>query len=78
MIASCCGKSREFYFQNDAATAKTSLSKITITPQQVLNMMTRLQSASTIFKQTGGLHNAAISDGDAFSNIDKILDVIMH
>ena len=66
MIASCCGKSREFYFQNDAATAKTSLSKITITPQQVLNMMTRLQSASTIFKQTGGLHNAAISDGDAF------------
>ncbi|CRG03243.1 formate dehydrogenase accessory protein [Streptococcus pneumoniae] len=66
MIASCCGKSREFYFQNDAATAKTSLSKITITPQQVLNMMTRLQSASTIFKQTGGLHNAAISDGDTF------------
>lgn len=29
-------------------------------------MMTRLQSASTIFKQTGGLHNAAISDGDTF------------
>ena len=22
MIASCCGKSREFYFQNDAAIAK--------------------------------------------------------
>ena len=27
MIASCCGKSREFYFQNDAAIAKTSMSK---------------------------------------------------
>lgn len=66
MIASCCGKSREFYFHNDAATAKTSLSNITITPQQVLNMMTRLQTASTIFKQTGGLHNTAISDGDNF------------
>src|SRR5699024_9993298 len=25
-----------------------------------------LQSASKIFKQTGGLHNAAISDGEAF------------
>jgi len=66
MIASCCGKSREFYFQNDAAIAKTSMSKITLIPSQVLNMMTRLQSASKIFKQTGGLHNAAISDGEAF------------
>lgn len=66
MIASCCGKSREFYFQNDAAAAKTSLSNITLTPQQVINMMTRLQTASKLFKRTGGLHNAAISDGDAF------------
>ena len=66
MIASCCGKSREFYFQNDAVIAKTSMSKITLIPSQVLNMMTRLQSASKIFKQTGGLHNAAISDGEAF------------
>ncbi|PKI21805.1 formate dehydrogenase family accessory protein FdhD [Staphylococcus succinus] len=66
MIASCCGKSREFYFHNDAAIAKTSMSKVTLSPLQVLNMMTRLQSASTIFKQTGGLHNAAISDGDTF------------
>ena len=66
MIASCCGKSREFYFQNDAAVAKTSMSNIELNPQQVLNMMTRLQSASEVFKQTGGLHNAAISDGDTF------------
>ncbi|OEL04142.1 formate dehydrogenase accessory sulfurtransferase FdhD [Staphylococcus casei] len=66
MIASCCGKSREFYFHNDAAIAKTSMSKVTLSPLQVVNMMTRLQSASTIFKQTGGLHNAAISDGDTF------------
>ena len=66
MIASCCGKSREFYFQNDAAIAKTSMSHITLTPKQVINMMTRLQTASTLFKRTGGLHNAAISDGEAF------------
>ena len=66
MIASCCGKSREFYFQNDAAIAKTSMSHITLHPQQILNMMTRLQGASTLFKQTGGLHNAAISDGNTF------------
>ena len=40
--------------------------------------MTQLQSASVIFKQTGASHNAAISDGNTFLNIDKILDVIMH
>ena len=64
-------KSREFYFQNDAAIAKTSMSNIILTPRQILNMMTGLQSASTLFKQTGGLHNA-ISDGEAFLNIVKI------
>lgn len=66
MIASCCGKSREFYFHNDAAIAKTSMSKIELHPRQILRMMTQLQSASVIFKQTGGLHNAAISDGNTF------------
>ena len=60
MIASCCGKSREFYFHNDAAIAKTSMSKIELHPQQILRMMTQLQSASVIFKQTGGLHNAVM------------------
>ena len=66
MVASCWGKSRELYFQNDAAVAKTSMSNIVLTPRQILNMMTGLQSASTLFKQTGGLHNAAISDGETF------------
>ncbi|MBI5974618.1 formate dehydrogenase accessory sulfurtransferase FdhD [Staphylococcus canis] len=66
MIASCCGKSREFYFQNDAAIAKTSMSTIEVRPDQILNMMARLQEESRTFHMTGGLHNAAISDGDAF------------
>ena len=63
----------EFYFQNDAAIAKTSMSKITLTPIQIINMMTRLQSASHIYQETGGLHNAAISDGLTFLYIDKTL-----
>ena len=40
--------------------AKTSMSNIILTPRQILNMMTGLQSASTLFKQTGGLHNAQL------------------
>ncbi|HAQ07116.1 MAG TPA: sulfurtransferase FdhD, partial [Bacillus bacterium] len=33
-IGSCCGKSRQFYFHNDARTAKTSMAKTTITAAQ--------------------------------------------
>ena len=68
MLASCCGKSRAFYFQNDAAIAKTSMTNIQLQPKQVINLMTQLQDASIIFKQTGGLHNAAISDGKTFEH----------
>nr|WP_263314943.1 formate dehydrogenase accessory sulfurtransferase FdhD [Mammaliicoccus sp. Marseille-Q6498] len=66
MISSCCGKSREFYFNNDAVTAKVSNTKLKINPEQILEMMDRLHTESKIFKQTGGLHNAAISDGNEF------------
>ncbi|MGK9044500.1 formate dehydrogenase accessory sulfurtransferase FdhD [Mammaliicoccus vitulinus] len=66
MISSCCGKSREFYFNNDAATAKISHSKLKINPQQIISMMDKLHTESKTFKETGGLHNAAISDGDNF------------
>ncbi|QLK86646.1 formate dehydrogenase accessory sulfurtransferase FdhD [Staphylococcus sp. 17KM0847] len=63
LVASCCGKSREFYFQNDAAIAKKSMSTIKLQPQQILHMMSQLQAHSQTFIATGGLHNAAISDG---------------
>ncbi len=42
------------------------MTHIELLPNQVLNMMTQLQGASNIFKQTGGLHNAAISDCNDF------------
>lgn len=66
MISSCCGKSREFYFVSDAATSKVSMTNKTITAGDVIRLMAQLQDSSTNFKQTGGLHNAAISDGEAF------------
>lgn len=66
LVASCCGKSREFYFQNDAAIAKTAMTTIHVTPEQVLTMMAELQEQSEVFHATGGLHNAAISDGAQF------------
>ncbi|WP_243292254.1 formate dehydrogenase accessory sulfurtransferase FdhD [Bacillus sp. FJAT-47783] len=60
MIGSCCGKSRQFYFYQDAKTAKTILKSASITPEQCFYLMTELNKYSTLFKRTGGLHNAAL------------------
>lgn len=64
MIGSCCGKSRQFYFHNDARTAKTSVSKTAITPAQCISIMKQLQDSSVIFQETGGVHNAALFSGE--------------
>jgi FdhD protein len=62
-IGSCCGKSRQsFYFHNDVRTARTSRSNIKITPQACLNLMSEMQKGSLVFKETGGVHNAALCD----------------
>ncbi|WP_085505339.1 formate dehydrogenase accessory sulfurtransferase FdhD [Thalassobacillus devorans] len=63
-IGSCCGKSRQFYFQNDVQTTKTSTSKTTITADQCIKLMKMMQATSHVFKGTGGVHNAAICTGD--------------
>lgn len=63
-IGSCCGKSRQFYFQSDVKTAKTVTSKQTITVHQCYALMDQLQQKSVQFKETGGVHNAAVSTVD--------------
>ncbi|WP_017727246.1 formate dehydrogenase accessory sulfurtransferase FdhD [Halalkalibacterium ligniniphilum] len=61
-IGSCCGKSRQsFYFHNDAKTAKTATSKTKITAEQCFHLMESLQRQSSIFQETGGVHNAALA-----------------
>jgi FdhD protein len=60
VIGSCCGKSRHFYFQNDAKTAKTVTSAFTFSPDQCFEFMDELQRRSAAFRQTGGVHNAAL------------------
>lgn len=64
VLSSCCGKSRQFYFQNDMQMSKISNSEITLTPGQVLALQQELQESSDIFKETGGIHNASISSPD--------------
>ncbi|WP_240375489.1 formate dehydrogenase accessory sulfurtransferase FdhD [Bacillus piscicola] len=64
VIGSCCGKSRQFYFQNDARTAKTSTSQMTITAEQCLSLMGEMHKKSEVFSRTGGVHNAALCSVD--------------
>lgn len=64
VIGSCCGKSRHFYFQNDAKTAKTIMSELNISAEQCLERMNDLQQHSHAFKKTGGVHNAALCTKD--------------
>ncbi|WP_440706030.1 formate dehydrogenase accessory sulfurtransferase FdhD [Heyndrickxia oleronia] len=63
-IGSCCGKSRQFYFHNDARTAKTIQRTTTLTIDQCFHLMKLMQEQSTDFKQTGGVHNAALCTSD--------------
>lgn len=60
-IGSCCGKSRQFYFQTDVQTAKTVMTKLKIKPEQCLQLMRDMQNSSESFKKTGGIHNAALA-----------------
>lgn len=74
-IGSCCGKSRAFYFHNDAQTAKTVTSRMILTARECIYWMNRLQDASLDFQQTGGLHNAALCTREemmaAFADIGR-------
>lgn len=60
-IGSCCGKSRQFYFQTDIQTAKTVRTKLIIESEQCLQLMYNMQNSSDAFKKTGGIHNAALA-----------------
>ncbi|GAA0373079.1 formate dehydrogenase accessory sulfurtransferase FdhD [Bacillus horti] len=65
VIGSCCGKSRQFYFLNDAKTAKTIMTRNQISADQCIALMKQLQQSSEDFQKTGGLHNAALSDASS-------------
>jgi FdhD protein len=65
-IGSCCGKSRQsFYFHNDVKTVKTVMSQIQVTTEQCFHLMESLQSSSSDFQNTGGVHNAALCDKES-------------
>lgn len=64
-ITSCCGRGRSsFYFVNDARSMSKVAAKTTVSTQQIWHLTTQLEEKSTLFKATGGVHNAALCTND--------------
>lgn len=60
-ITSCCGRGRSsFYFINDARSISQVDSVIFITPKHIWDLTAKLEQMSGLFKETGGVHNAAL------------------
>ncbi|GAB6158445.1 formate dehydrogenase accessory sulfurtransferase FdhD [Desulfotomaculum varum] len=60
-ITSCCGRGRPvFYFVNDAKSMNKVTTELLVTPGQVWDLSDRLEQMSVLFKETGGVHNAAL------------------
>ncbi len=63
-IGSCCGKSRQFYLQNDARTAKTIMTHTNFTAAQCIGLMEKMQDTAESFRETGGVHTAALATAE--------------
>jgi len=63
-ITSGCGKGAAFYSVADAADAAMVESETRISASQVFAMMREFQDRSEVFRNTGGVHSAAMTDGE--------------
>lgn len=64
-ITSGCGKGTTFYSVADAINQTRVDSKATLEPSRVYSLMKEFQHRSEVFKDTGGVHSAALSDGES-------------
>ncbi|WP_462409017.1 formate dehydrogenase accessory sulfurtransferase FdhD [Neobacillus sp. Marseille-QA0830] len=73
-ITSCCGKSRQgFVFFNDARMSHYFNDvNVKLTYEECFRLMDEMQTSSSVFLKTGGVHNAALcnKDGMILSRVD--------
>jgi FdhD protein len=69
IIGSCCGKSRQFYFHNDATTAKTIIGGPSLSADKCFEFMRLMQMSSADFHLTGGVHNAALCSVEGLTEV---------
>jgi FdhD protein len=63
IITSGCGKGMTFFDYKDFSQCRKIESKITISSEKISLLIADFQKMSTLFKETGGVHSAALSDG---------------
>lgn len=62
VITSGCGKGQTFYNYRDFTGCEPVKSKIEVAPKIILGLMDEFQKKSVIFKETGGVHSAALCE----------------
>ena len=63
-VTSGCGKGATFYHVLDSLQAKPVTTDLNITPAQVYALMKELNRMSDLYRETGGVHNSALADGE--------------
>jgi FdhD protein len=63
-VTSGCGKGATFYHVLDSLQAKQVTSDVSVTPARVYALMKELNKLSDLYRETGGVHNSALSDGE--------------
>ena len=63
-VTSGCGKGATCYSVLDSIQARAIDSKRTVTPGQVYHLMSELNRMSDLYRETRGVHNSALADGE--------------
>jgi FdhD protein len=60
-ITSGCGKGTNFERNVETIASKSVTARLTVTPEQILQLMAELEGRSTLYRATGGCHNASLA-----------------
>lgn len=61
-VTSGCGKGTVFFNVLDSMRSKPLLGKMEISADRIITLMEELQQKAQLFKETGGVHSAALAD----------------
>ena len=64
IITSGCGKGMTFFDYRDFSQCRKNESQVQFAPEKILALVNEFQKRSELFKETGGVHSAALSDGE--------------